>query len=489
MKHLFFVVILLSFFRDGFACAESAADSNSGLNAQLSIVVESFSRAYADEYAGLGSKVGAAILTIDDVADEARRNKIGETVTVYLMEALGRSLVLSPIDRKNTETMIREMKLSLSGMVNEESAVEVGNLTGVRAIIWGNVTAIQDRFRVTLNLTDGETGLVLETSSFEIPKRDLIDVSLELQYSYVAKNGIGLSLDTFYPIIKPALFNKSYPGMVDFNANYRAARWLMVSAGIMTFALNTGEHYRWDGDMPYASLQPGLPAEDRTVPWGALPDAPSPMYGISQLTSQFTFMLAHLDVQFTLNIHPKFNVGLSVGPVMFVTNPTMTTTIGSKNSLFYRAQFADPAAGGVVDSGQYYSQPMLDNNPITYIFEMPGGLPGIGGRAEVRPEFFITPRFAVHGTIGYLLMAPLFVREVHASNASWSFYQDQSYATWAANPDFDFAAAGTAKDNAWYNQFSSWVYYGWDPLLMPDGGRWVLNLSCLYFQIGVSFFF
>ncbi|TFG60459.1 MAG: hypothetical protein E4H36_12060 [Spirochaetales bacterium] len=141
----------------------------------------------------------------------------------------------------------------------------------------------------------------------------------------------------------------------------------------------------------------------------------SAQFGISQLTSQLTFMLAHLDVQFTLNIHPKFNAGFSVGPVQCVTNPTMTFTAGSKNSLFYRAQFADPAAAGVVDSSQYYSQPMIDNNRFRIFFKMPGGMPAIGRRAEVRPEFFITPRFSVHGTIGYLLMAPLLVREVYAS--------------------------------------------------------------------------
>lgn len=315
--------------------------------------METLSTAYAEVYPGLGSKAGTAVLTLEDVADDARKSKIGETVTVYLLEALGRSLVLSPIDRKNTQTTTQEMKFALTGMVDEASAVEVGKMIGVRAMIWGNVTAVQDRFLISLHLTDGETGKVLGTAAFEIPKKELIDVSLELQYSYVAKNGIGLSLDSFYPIIRPAVFTKTFPVMVDLNANYRAARWLMVTAGIMTYALNTGEHYRWEDDMPYATLQPGLPADDRTVPWGALPDAPSPQYGISQLTSQFTFMLAHLDVQFTLNIHPKFNVGFSVGPVLCITNPAMTLSAGSMNSLFYRAQFADPAAAGVVDSSQY----------------------------------------------------------------------------------------------------------------------------------------
>jgi len=39
------------------------------------------------------------------------------------------------------------------------------------------------------------------------------------------------------------------------------------------------------------------------------------------------------------------------------------------------------------------------------------------------------------------------------------------------------------------NQYASWLYFGWNPLLLPDGQRWVFDLSGFYASLTVSFFF
>jgi hypothetical protein len=299
----------------------------------------------------------------------------------------------------------------------------------------------------------------------------------------VAPNGIGLSASSFY-LAAPAnpLFNKSPCLLADVSVNYRLTRWLMASAGLLFNSPSTGENFRDDQDRTRRGAQPGLPASDTNASWGIIYSPPR--YDISQWTAGISLALTHLDLQFTINVAPVLNIGISAGFVATPGNPTMTVLIGSHESegLFYRGVYAD--RGDSVTNGMYFSQPLRDRKSLTYLFDF-----AVGGKVQVRPEFFITPRLAVHAVLGYLLMAPAQVREAHATHASWFFYDKPNRTTWVPDPAWNPHSrdGSMAKDSG--EQEASYIYYGFNPLLMPDGKRWTLDLSGLYWQVGAAFFF
>lgn len=462
------------------ACAAGAAYAQD-LATALYKSVDALSLAYQKAHPETGMKAGLAILDIAEHAELARKHRLGKTVEAYLRGSVERSLIYELVDRKNLDQVLKEMELSLSGLVDGKTAPGIVELTGVRAFLWGDISDSGERFLVSLGVTDAGTGAVVGTSSFEIDKRRLVKVAEELAYSYVAPNGIGISVHAFTPVYMMAdLYNKTPLTLYDGGLAYRINRNLMVSGGIQLPLITTGENFRSDDDIAVVDIQPGL--DEPPDPWGFGGVNPDESFG--QYTAQFQISLARIDAQYTLNFSPKFNVGLSGGAFMTLTNPRMTVQYGGDyTGLYYRRQMASNLP--IDDPNTYYQMPFQDYNAITYLFEQQF-VPGI--KAEIRPEFFITPRLALSAKLGFMWMWPLSVREVYATNAKWYFYQEGKDATsWTPDAAYDPSGPAGSLDSG--EQLASWIYYGWNPLLRPDGAYWSFDISCFYAYLGLSFFF
>ncbi len=65
----------------------------------------------------------------------------GSFATNVLYDQLAQRQYFELVERGKIEDVIREQRLSLSGLVSEETAKEVGNLLGVDALIYGDVAA------------------------------------------------------------------------------------------------------------------------------------------------------------------------------------------------------------------------------------------------------------------------------------------------------------------------------------------------------------
>lgn len=77
----------------------------------------------SDKYSGLATKVQAHAMTaLIDVKDP----------------------FLKVVDRENMDRILEEQRLGLSGVVDEQTAVRVGNLIGAQAVLMGNVVSYQE---------------------------------------------------------------------------------------------------------------------------------------------------------------------------------------------------------------------------------------------------------------------------------------------------------------------------------------------------------
>ena len=68
--------------------------------------------------------------------------KTGDTATDYIIEALVESGRFEVIDKTIIEETLRQEKISTTGIVNPDAAQRIGNLLGVRYIVYGNVNGV-----------------------------------------------------------------------------------------------------------------------------------------------------------------------------------------------------------------------------------------------------------------------------------------------------------------------------------------------------------
>lgn len=437
-------ILLFAFIFVFFAQGRAKTTAADNLKQHIRESVDQISKTILDKYPDMTIKKGMVILDFREESPGARKNRMGNLVRVYLEDVLTNSMVVYLVDRENLDSIHKEMALALSGMVNEDTAPELGELKGAQLLLFGSIVEENSDFRISISMTDTNTGEKLLTKSFTVPNQEMVQASTELQYEYVAKNGIGLSASPMYFITADKFFSRSNPMFVDLKAKYRLSRNLMVGAGVMTiipgesFRLDDNENsYQWSDYQPAVATD--IPTLDNTV---------------GQMTNDITgALIFHLDLQYTLNFSPRFNLGFNLG---VLGCPYLETAYDISSNDGLRIKDYDY----ITDTYTVTK----DRTPITLIFS---GL--YGAKAELCPEWFITPRMALTGVLGYMITTRATVRSAYGEYADWGFSEESI----ASN----------------YSDFANDLYFGFDPSKMPDGDPWELFFSGLYGGFSFTLFF
>ncbi len=100
----------------------------------------------------------------------------------YLAEELTTRLYLTGkfeiVERQLLNKILQEHQLSLSGMIDENSAVELGKILGVDAIATGSITDLGSNVKVNARLISAKSGKVFSVASVEIPKDETVKLLL-----------------------------------------------------------------------------------------------------------------------------------------------------------------------------------------------------------------------------------------------------------------------------------------------------------------------
>ncbi|MBN1525183.1 MAG: hypothetical protein JW904_11905 [Spirochaetales bacterium] len=89
--------------------------------------------------------------------------------------ALTRTPGITVLDRRKTEQILREQELSLSDLVDSNTALKTGKLLGAAYILAGNIIGLGDSFFISIQLIDNTTGAVAMVFDSELAK---LNVSL-----------------------------------------------------------------------------------------------------------------------------------------------------------------------------------------------------------------------------------------------------------------------------------------------------------------------
>ena len=341
----------------------------------------------------LYSRQTISIVEIENSSPLAEENYIGQGVEEMLKTAIFDSLIFKYVDRRTLDIVVEEMKLALSGLMDEEKAPEIGEIEGVRLLLTGSVREDKDDFIITLHLIDVETTELTGSSSLRLPKEDLIEIGNRLAYEYVMANGLGLSFNatphrvltvTQQPMVAVGEDDKIHGGSGGGRLVYRLSRMFRAGLEINTAVYDVyhdNQAFRDARNFPADFLDAttlektfvGLWQSDGTldtIGWGDTALDHPLYYTISQQNTS-----ANLIFSFVYPVTREFNLSIGIGP----------------------------SIGWIQLRQVYDSAPTVVGNGIAFLRKnIAMDFLSLGAAANIDMEYFFLPRMAVNLGASYI---------------------------------------------------------------------------------------
>jgi TolB-like protein len=152
--------------------------------AAIALLHCSFSFAYEEEIKDISSTMaqdianaGKKTIAVADFTDlQGNVTELGRFLAEEFSVALaGAGTRFEVVDRIHLKSIIREHKLSATGMIDPKTARKLGKIAGVQALITGTVTPFGDNVRVTVKILDTETAKIIGASTANIAKTKAIE--------------------------------------------------------------------------------------------------------------------------------------------------------------------------------------------------------------------------------------------------------------------------------------------------------------------------
>jgi TolB-like protein len=123
----------------------------------------------------LAAKIAATNKTKIAVADLTDLQGVVHQLGRFVSEEIAINLVLSGrkftvIDRNHLRTILREQKLSMSGLMDPRNQKKLGKILGVDALLLGSITSFGESYRITFKMVATDTAQVVAADRGSIPK-------------------------------------------------------------------------------------------------------------------------------------------------------------------------------------------------------------------------------------------------------------------------------------------------------------------------------
>jgi len=375
-KWIYVIFILIYFFFGSIAFAGK-------LTYKLQSALESLTKGYLGKK---NFKQGLSILSINSKSSEAKNKGLGNTIREMIVRIIARSQKFYIIDRSSLDDTLKEIQLGQSGLLNEKNLIEAGKLIGVKFFLKGTISEIHNDFVINLNLIEAETGRLISSESVSVTKRKLIFKKNQIDFGYIAKYGLGVNFQSSYVLHSSPIASNIF--IQDVFMNYRPKLAINIKLGISSFNMlfpgfgSTG-----------VSTNKVFPEVDTTTATNASDYQEATGSGVSYNGGSMNF------------ISPYFGVDYNYTP-----NSTFTVALGFSIIV------------GAPEANQQYNPGLIYNSttnkiedfvimPVSQLMQPLSIL-----RLEVKPQYFISPRFTVGLYIAYLVATPLTINKTRIND-------------------------------------------------------------------------
>ncbi len=106
-----------------------------------------------------------AVFPFEDANARTEFTKLGQSFTEMLITALIQSEKFNVMERVQLEKILKEQSLSQSGVIDAETAIEVGKLSGLEGVVVGSISQLKTSLEADARLIQVETGKALAAAS------------------------------------------------------------------------------------------------------------------------------------------------------------------------------------------------------------------------------------------------------------------------------------------------------------------------------------
>ncbi len=111
-----------------------------------------------------------AIVDFKNTSQNTRLDYLEQTIPEAISTTMARSGRLEIVERSRLEAAMQEMDMSMLGIVDEETAAELGRAVGATTIMVGSFVSISGFVRINARLIDVQTARVLTAESVQGPE-------------------------------------------------------------------------------------------------------------------------------------------------------------------------------------------------------------------------------------------------------------------------------------------------------------------------------
>ncbi len=106
-------------------------------------------------------KLAIAVVDFTNTSGDESFDYLSKTIPENLITALAEGGELKIVERERLESALKEMKLQVSDIMDEATAIELGKAVGAGAIIVGSFVTIENKIRISSRLIDVQTATVI----------------------------------------------------------------------------------------------------------------------------------------------------------------------------------------------------------------------------------------------------------------------------------------------------------------------------------------
>ncbi len=112
-------------------------------------------------------KIIIAVVDFRNTSQDESLDYLEQAIPESIITGLARSGQLEIVERSQLNTAMEEMKLGMSGIVDEETAIELGRAVGANAILVGSYLSVGKTIRINARVIDVRTAKVLKAESVQ----------------------------------------------------------------------------------------------------------------------------------------------------------------------------------------------------------------------------------------------------------------------------------------------------------------------------------
>ena len=116
-------------------------------------------------YAKPTAKPKVAVLPFSTVPSGKR--EIGRSISEMIMTNLGKSKEIILVERLQIANALRNFKIEMVGIIDESTAIKIGQWLGANSLVLGNYTQIGRKIRIDARIVDIRTGSLLDSAKVE----------------------------------------------------------------------------------------------------------------------------------------------------------------------------------------------------------------------------------------------------------------------------------------------------------------------------------